>query len=163
VNSDRRVRFAPRLVEPRNNGRRELELRNVKISAFGCYVPPGVLTNQDLEKMVDTSDEWILSRTGIHERHIAAPEMATSDMAVEAAKLALAQRPSGVNGMIRYDSSGTPAIEAYINGAWEALVTAIDFEEAMNDLHADQHAAAKDRSRSPFRRDARSASWSMPT
>jgi len=67
-------------------------LRNVKISAFGCYVPPGVLTNQDLEKMVDTTDQWILERTGIHERHIAAPEVATSDMAVEAAKLALAQR-----------------------------------------------------------------------
>ena len=63
-----------------------------KISALGCYVPPGVLTNQDLEKMVDTSDQWILERTGITERHIAAPEVATSDMAVEAARLALAQR-----------------------------------------------------------------------
>ena len=63
-----------------------------KISALGCYVPPGVLTNQDLEKMVDTNDQWILERTGISERHIAAPGMATSDMAVEAAKIALAQR-----------------------------------------------------------------------
>ena len=52
----------------------------------------GVLTNQDLEKMVDTNDEWILTRTGISERHIAAPEVATSDMAVEAAKIALEQR-----------------------------------------------------------------------
>jgi 3-oxoacyl-[acyl-carrier-protein] synthase-3 len=67
-------------------------LRNVKISAYGCYVPPRVLTNQDLEKMVDTSDEWIMERTGIRERHIAAPEVATSDMAVEAAKAALAMR-----------------------------------------------------------------------
>ena len=58
-----------------------------KISALGCYVPPGMLTNQDLEKMVDTNDQWILERTGIRERHIADPEMATSDMAVEAAKL----------------------------------------------------------------------------
>lgn len=63
-----------------------------KISALGCYVPPGVLTNQDLEKMVETSNEWILERTGIVERHIAAPDVATSDMAVEAAKIALAQR-----------------------------------------------------------------------
>lgn len=63
-----------------------------KISALGCYVPPGVLTNHDLEKMVDTTDQWILERTGIVERHIAPPEMATSDMAAEAAKVALAER-----------------------------------------------------------------------
>ncbi len=65
---------------------------NAKISAFGCYVPPGVLTNQDLEKLVDTNDEWILSRTGIHTRHIAAPDVATSDLAFEAARICLAQR-----------------------------------------------------------------------
>ena len=63
-----------------------------KITALGCYVPPGVLTNQDLEKMVETNNQWIVERTGIVERHIAAPEVATSDMAVEAAKIALAQR-----------------------------------------------------------------------
>ena len=63
-----------------------------KISAVGCYVPPGILTNSDLEKMVQTSNEWILDRTGISERHIAAPEVATSDLATEAAKAALQQR-----------------------------------------------------------------------
>ncbi len=63
-----------------------------KISALGCYVPPRLLTNFDLEKMVETSNEWILERTGIVERHIADPEVATSDMAVEAAKVALAER-----------------------------------------------------------------------
>jgi 3-oxoacyl-[acyl-carrier-protein] synthase III len=63
-----------------------------KITALGCYVPPRVLTNQDLEKLVDTSDEWILQRVGIRERHIAPPEMATSDMAVLAACATLAQR-----------------------------------------------------------------------
>src|ERR1700733_14061068 len=63
-----------------------------KISALGCYVPPRVLTNQDLEKLVDTSDEWIMQRVGIRERHIAPPEMATSDMAVLAACATLAQR-----------------------------------------------------------------------
>ena len=63
-----------------------------KISALGCYAPPRVLTNHDLEKLVDTNDKWIMERTGIRERHIAAPEMATSDMAIEAARCALAQR-----------------------------------------------------------------------
>jgi len=67
-------------------------LAKAKITALGCYVPPRVLTNHDLEKMVDTNDEWIVSRTGIRERHIAPPEMATSDMAIEAARCALAQR-----------------------------------------------------------------------
>ena len=54
-----------------------------KISALGCYAPPRVLTNHDLEKLVDSNDKWIMERTGIRERHIAAPEMATSDMAIE--------------------------------------------------------------------------------
>lgn len=63
-----------------------------KITALGCYSPPGLLTNADLEKLVDTNDEWIVDRTGIRQRHIAPKEMATSDMAVEAAKVVLAQR-----------------------------------------------------------------------
>ena len=63
-----------------------------KITALGCYVPPRRLTNEDLEKMVATSNEWILERTGIHTRHIAGPEAATSDLAVEAARAALEQR-----------------------------------------------------------------------
>jgi 3-oxoacyl-[acyl-carrier-protein] synthase III len=71
-------------------------LPKVKISALGCYVPPGVLTNKDLERMVDTNSEWIMERTGICERHIAAPEMATSDMGTEAARVALAAR--GITG-----------------------------------------------------------------
>jgi len=74
-----------------------------KISALGCYVPPRVLTNFDLEKMVETSNQWILERTGISERHIAAPEVATSDLAIEAAKVALASRgiePSDLDALI---------------------------------------------------------------
>lgn len=63
-----------------------------KISALGTYVPPRVLTNDDLARMVETSNEWILERTGIETRHIADPEIATSDMATEAAKAALASR-----------------------------------------------------------------------
>jgi 3-oxoacyl-[acyl-carrier-protein] synthase III len=64
----------------------------VKISALGTYVPPRVLTNADLEKVVETTDEWIISRTGIRERHIAEKGMATSDLAVQAAQNALAER-----------------------------------------------------------------------
>jgi 3-oxoacyl-[acyl-carrier-protein] synthase III len=67
-------------------------VRKVKITALGCYVPPRVLTNDDLEKMVDTNNQWILERTGISERHIADPGVATSDLAVEAARQALEQR-----------------------------------------------------------------------
>ena len=63
-----------------------------KITAIGCYVPPKLLTNADLEKMVETSNEWILTRTGISQRHIAAPEVATSDLATYAAKAALEAR-----------------------------------------------------------------------
>jgi len=74
-------------------------LRPVKISALGCYTPPGVLTNEDLEKMVQTSHEWILERTGIVKRHIAAADVATSDMAVEAARAALQQRGIEASGL----------------------------------------------------------------
>ena len=71
-------------------------LPGVIISALGCYVPPAILSNHDLEKMVETSDDWILQRVGISERHIAAADVATSDLAVEAARAALAQR--GIDG-----------------------------------------------------------------
>jgi 3-oxoacyl-[acyl-carrier-protein] synthase III len=63
-----------------------------KISALGTYVPPRILSNADLEKMVETSNEWILERTGIRERHLVDKGVATSDLAVEAAKKALAER-----------------------------------------------------------------------
>jgi 3-oxoacyl-[acyl-carrier-protein] synthase-3 len=66
-------------------------LRHVKISGLSTYVPPKVLSNADLEKLVDTSDEWILQRTGIRERHIADAGVATSDLAKEAALGAMCQ------------------------------------------------------------------------
>jgi 3-oxoacyl-[acyl-carrier-protein] synthase-3 len=59
------------------------------IVGTGSYAPAKVLTNADLEKMVETSDQWIQERTGIKARHIAAPEQATSDLALEAAQRAL--------------------------------------------------------------------------
>jgi 3-oxoacyl-[acyl-carrier-protein] synthase-3 len=65
--------------------------RTVSIIGTGSYVPERILTNRDLEKIVETSDEWIRSRTGIGERRIAAPEEATSDMATNAALAAMSQ------------------------------------------------------------------------
>ena len=64
-----------------------------KISALGTYVPPRVLTNADLEKMVDTTSEWILERVGIRQRHIADKGVAASDLAVAAVKNLLASHP----------------------------------------------------------------------
>ena len=66
-------------------------LRRTKIASLATHVPPKLLTNKDLERMVDTSDEWILQRTGIRERHIVDPGVATSDLAREAALKAIAQ------------------------------------------------------------------------
>ncbi|MCD6156629.1 MAG: ketoacyl-ACP synthase III [Candidatus Atribacteria bacterium] len=60
-----------------------------KVSGVGSCVPSKVLSNQDLEKMVDTSDEWITTRTGIRERRIASPQETTSSLALEAARRAL--------------------------------------------------------------------------
>lgn len=63
--------------------------RTCSISGVGSYVPAKVLTNADLEKMVETSDEWITTRTGIKERHIAAANEFTSDLGAEAARRAM--------------------------------------------------------------------------
>ena len=74
-----------------------------KISAVGTYVPPRLLTNADLEKMVATNDQWITERTGIRERHIVDKGIATSDLAVEAARRCLAKRglePSDLDTII---------------------------------------------------------------
>lgn len=65
------------------------ETFNVGIMGLGTCIPHQILTNYDLEKIVDTSDEWIKSKTGISERHIASPDEATSDLAVVAAEKAL--------------------------------------------------------------------------
>ena len=67
-------------------------LRRAKISALGAYVPPRLLTNADLEKLVDTNNDWIMDRVGIRQRHIVDKGVATSDLATEAARKALAQR-----------------------------------------------------------------------
>jgi 3-oxoacyl-[acyl-carrier-protein] synthase-3 len=77
--------------------------RSVGVVGTGSYVPPRVLTNFDLEKMVDTSDEWIRTRTGIIERRIADPETATSDLAMASARAALESadvKPSDIDLII---------------------------------------------------------------
>ena len=74
-----------------------------KISSVGTYVPPRLLTNADLEKMVETTDQWIVERTGIRERHLVDKGVATSDLAVEAAKKCLEKRgvsPTEVEAII---------------------------------------------------------------
>ena len=58
------------------------QLARAKITALGTFVPPRLLTNDDLEKMVETSNDWIVDRTGIRERHIVDTGVATSDLAM---------------------------------------------------------------------------------
>jgi len=67
-----------------------MSLASVHITGIGGYLPERVMTNTDLQKLVDTTDEWIRERTGIEQRHIIAEDQMTSDMAVEAARLAMA-------------------------------------------------------------------------
>ncbi len=64
-------------------------VRRARISSLATYVPPRLLTNADLERLVETTYEWILQRTGIRERHIVDPGVATSDLAAEAAREAI--------------------------------------------------------------------------
>jgi 3-oxoacyl-[acyl-carrier-protein] synthase-3 len=77
-----------------SSGRKDDSTPRATVLGLGVYVPPHVLTNHDLARMVDTSDEWIVERTGIRTRHVAPPESATSDLAVPAAEEAL--RSSGL-------------------------------------------------------------------
>ena len=81
-----------------------------KITALGTYVPPQILTNKDLEKMVDTNDQWIMERTGIRERHVLAKGLGVSDMCAEAAKRCLAARG------IEADKIGEFGVEVIIVG-----------------------------------------------
>ena len=64
-------------------------MTRAKIVGIGAYAPERILTNADLEKLVATSDEWIVQRTGIRERHVVGPDEATSDLALRAAQQAL--------------------------------------------------------------------------
>jgi 3-oxoacyl-[acyl-carrier-protein] synthase-3 len=77
--------------------------RRAKITALATYVPPDVITNQDLERMVETNDQWIMERTGIRERHKLAPGLGVSDICVEAARKVISKRgiePSDIECII---------------------------------------------------------------
>ena len=78
-------------------GKLTTSTRGVVIAGTGSATPPRVLSNKDLEGMVDTSDEWIVSRTGIRERRIAGPDVAVSDLSFEASKKALEM--AGLNAL----------------------------------------------------------------
>lgn len=74
-----------------NSSAKRPSVRDVRVLGLGSCVPPRVLTNHDLESIVDTSDEWIVTRTGIKERHVTDAETAASDLAFEATQRALAR------------------------------------------------------------------------
>nr|WP_294840889.1 beta-ketoacyl-ACP synthase III [uncultured Methylotenera sp.] len=125
-----------------------------RIAGTGSYLPSKILTNADLEHMVDTTDEWIFTRTGIRERHIAGEGEFTSDLALQAAKNAIASAglsPNDIDLIIvatttpdkvfpsvatmvqkKLDISGCPAfdIQAVCSGFVYALTTADNFIKA---------------------------------
>jgi len=97
------------------------------ITGCGMYLPDKVMANHDLEKLVDTSDDWIATRTGIRERRIAAPEQAASDLALPAARQALAEagiEPTDLGGIIVASMSPDmlfPSSACYLQGLLGAL------------------------------------------
>ena len=78
------------------------------ITAVGCYAPPRVVTNEELSKTVETNDQWIRDRTGIVNRHIADPDVATSDLATAAARIALKIRELQAPKSMRSLSAPSP-------------------------------------------------------
>ena len=81
---------SPRKVFRNPRAKHDFKGRTCAVAGVGSYVPSRVLTNADLQRMVNTSDEWITTRTGIKERRLAAPDEATSDLAAKAAVKAMA-------------------------------------------------------------------------
>ena len=110
--------------QPRSSPRSGKPRRTVSIIGTGSYVPEKILTNADLSRMVDTSDEWITTRTGIKERRIAAKDEYTSDMATKAALAAIEQ--AGVTRRIGYLSTGGGALLEYLEGRTLPGVAALD-------------------------------------
>lgn len=91
-----------------------------RLLASGHYLPEQILTNQDLESMVDTTHEWIVQRTGIYQRHIAAKEQKTSDMAIAAAKEALEK-----SGLLASDIDGVIVATATPDRAFPSVAVAV--------------------------------------
>ena len=107
-----------------------------RIAGLGKYVPERVLTNADLEKLVDTSDSWIRDRTGVRERHIAADDETASTMGIQAARQALAQAGAGPADLDLIIAATTspdgmfPAIASLIQAGLGARCAAFDINAA---------------------------------
>ncbi len=87
------------------------------MAGVGHYVPERVMTNADFEKILDTTDEWIVSRTGMHERHIAREDETTSDMGLAAAKMAIdPRRLRGLEHRLRDRRNGHPRLSLSRHG-----------------------------------------------
>jgi 3-oxoacyl-[acyl-carrier-protein] synthase-3 len=122
-----------------------------RITGLGMYVPERVVTNADLEKLMDTSDAWIVERTGIHERRFAAPGQGSTDLAAEAARRALADAGRTVAdvdfivfatttrdlafpgcGVLLQDRLGMPAVGAMdVHNACSGFLYALDMADAV--------------------------------
>ncbi|WP_028983850.1 ketoacyl-ACP synthase III [Sporolactobacillus terrae] len=119
-----------------------------KLSAIGAYVPEQRLTNQDLEKLVDTSDEWIVRRTGMKERRIAGPEQFSSDLACAAVKDLVARYQSDLHDtdLVIVSTTtpdyGFPSVSARVQAACQLKQTgAIDLSAACSGFEYALHVA----------------------
>mgnify|MGYP003544793193 CR=1 FL=1 len=90
-------------------------MNRARIIGVGAFAPKRILTNRELEKMVDTTNEWILQRTGIRERHIVEPGVGTSDIAEPAAKR---HRPTGALVEFRVLVAGRGAVRVGVGGGF---------------------------------------------
>lgn len=112
------------------------KLPKARIAAMGSYLPSKILSNQDLEKIVETSDEWIVSRTGMKERRIAAPDEFTSDMGLRAAQKAMDQagiKASDLDLILVATMTPdyiTPSTAAVIQAKLGAQAPAVDLQAA---------------------------------
>ena len=105
-------------------------MASVIIAGVGSYVPSKVLTNDDLSKVVDTTDEWIRTRSGIRERRIAAPDEACSDLAIKAATAALADakiNATDIDLLIVFEDeksahSSKHIVSPFLQRLWDAVL-----------------------------------------
>ncbi len=107
----------------------------VAITGLGTYLPSKVVTNDDLAEVLDTSDEWIRTRTGIRQRHVLAEDQATSDLAVEAGKAALADAGLGVEDISALIVATTTP-DHPVPGTAPIVASALGTEVAAFDLNA---------------------------
>ncbi len=107
----------------------------VAIAGLGTYLPSEVVTNDDLAEILDTSDEWIRTRTGIRQRHVLAEDQATSDLAVEAGKAALADAGLGVED-VRAVVVATTTPDHTVPGTAPLVAAALGTEVAAFDVNA---------------------------